>query len=70
MRECAQSNNFEQGLKWDELNNALEKIGVATYLGGLSDKREIERLLDKSQKLIARNQSNISNNNVFCSTIS
>jgi len=70
MKECMQSNNFDQGLKWEELNNALEKIGVKLYLDELSEKRKMERLYDKAQKVIARNESNVTNDNASCSTIS
>ena len=46
------------------------KIGVKLYLDGLNDKRKMERLFDKSQKLLARNAGTVTNDNASCSTIS
>ena len=52
------------------MNNTLAKIEVKTYLDWLNDKQKIERLLDKSQKGIARNEVKVTNDNTSCSTIS
>ena len=38
MKECMLHNKYDEGLKLEELNNALEKIRVKTYLDGLNDK--------------------------------
>ena len=39
MKECMLHNKYDEGLKWEELNNTLVKIGVKTYLDGLNDKK-------------------------------
>ena len=69
MKECMQYNKYDEGLEWEELNNALIKIGVKTYLDGLSDKRKMERLFDRSQKAATRNEPTATNDNTSCSTI-
>ena len=50
MKECMEKNNYIEGVQWEDLRNALVKIGVKEYLDSLEKKRNNEKAMKKNNK--------------------